>query len=125
MDLWCGALGDGVEDGFGMDPGSAWPTRAGLRSLVDPRPSLISVLCGWRGMKQRFSGVKSGARPETAIGFGLGHAPCHMPLTGTLCLLDAQAVADILGAVVLADDGGPSRVRAVSISWGAADDTFA
>ncbi len=39
-----------------------------------------------------------------------GHTPCHATLTETLRILDAQAVADILGAVVLADNSDDRHI---------------
>ena len=44
------------------------------------------------------------------LGFMRGHTPCHATLTETLRILDAQAVADILGAVVLADNSDDRHI---------------
>ena len=65
---------------------------------------LVSMLCGRRGMKAAFLLGRSLTRVQKRqLGFMRGYTPCHVTLTETLRILDAQAVADILGAVVLAD----------------------
>ena len=65
---------------------------------------LVSMLCGRRGMKAAFLLGRSLTRVQKRqLGFMRGYTPCHATLTETLRILDAQAVADILGAVVLAD----------------------
>ena len=44
------------------------------------------------------------------LGFMRGHTPCHATLTETLRIFDVQAVADVLGAVVMADNGDDRHI---------------
>ena len=72
---------------------------------------LVSMLCGRRGMKAAFLLGRSLTRVQKRqLGFMRGHTPCHATLTETLRILDAQAVADILGAVVLADNSDDRHI---------------
>ena len=72
---------------------------------------LVSMLCGRRGMKAAFLLGRSLTRMQKRqLGFMRGHTPCHATLTETLRILDAQAVADILGAVVLADNSDDRHI---------------
>jgi len=72
---------------------------------------LVSMLCGRWGMKAAFLLGRSLTREQKRqFGFMRGHTPCHATLTETLRVLDAQAVADILGAVVLADNGDDRHI---------------
>jgi hypothetical protein len=72
---------------------------------------LGSMLCGRRGMKAAFLLGRSLTRVQKRqLGFMRGHTPCHATLTETLRILDAQAVADILGAVVLADNSDDRHI---------------
>ncbi len=72
---------------------------------------LVSMLCGRRGMKAAFHLGRSLTREQKRqLGFMRGHTPCHATLTETLRVLDARAVADILGAVVMADHGDDRHI---------------
>ena len=72
---------------------------------------LVSMLCGRRGMKAAFLLGRSLTRMQKRqLGFMRGHPPCHATPTETLRILDAQAVADILGAVVLADNSDDRHI---------------
>jgi hypothetical protein len=72
---------------------------------------LVSILCGRRGMKAAFHLGRSLTREQKwQLGFMRGHTPCHATLTETLRILDARAVADILGAVVLTDNGDDRHI---------------
>ena len=72
---------------------------------------LVSMLCGRRGMKAAFLLGRSLTHVQKRqLGFMRGHTPCHATLTETLRILDAQAVADILGAVVLADNSDDRHI---------------
>ncbi len=72
---------------------------------------LVSMLCGRRGMKAAFLLGRSLTHVQKRqLGFMRGHTPCHARLTETLRILDAQAVADILGAVVLADNSDDRHI---------------
>jgi DDE_Tnp_1-associated/Transposase DDE domain len=72
---------------------------------------LVSMLCGRRGMKAAFLlGRSLTHEQKRQLGFMRGHTPCHATLTETLRILDAQAVADILGAVVLADNSDDRHI---------------
>ena len=72
---------------------------------------LVSMLCGRRGMKAAFLLGRSLTRMQKRqLGFMRGHTPCHATLTETLRILDAQAVADILGAAVLADNSDDRHI---------------
>jgi len=72
---------------------------------------LVSMLCGRRGMKAAFLLGRSLTHVQKRqLGFMRGHTPCHATLTETLRILDAQAVADILGAAVLADNSDDRHI---------------
>jgi hypothetical protein len=72
---------------------------------------LVSMLCGRRGMKAAFHLGRSLTREQKRqLGFMRGHTPCHATLTETLRILDARAVADILGAVELTDNGDDRHI---------------
>ena len=72
---------------------------------------LVSMLCGRRGMKAAFLLGRSLTHVQKRqLGFMRGHTPCHATLTETLRILDARAVADILGAVVLADNSDDRHI---------------
>ena len=83
-----------------------------LRQVPDPRGKqgqdymlwsilsliVVSLLCGRRGMKAAFLLGRSLSRRQKAeLGFIRGTTPCHATLTETLRVIDAQALADVLG----------------------------
>ena len=87
-----------------------------LRQVPDPRGKqgqdymlwsilsliVVSLLCGRRGMKAAFLLGRSLSRRQKAeLGFIRGTTPCHATLTETLRVIDAQALADVLGALFL------------------------
>ena len=47
-------------------------------------------------------------RQKAELGFIRGTTPCHATLTETLRVIDAQALADVLGALCL-EEGGNAR----------------
>jgi hypothetical protein len=98
-----------------------------LRPIPDPRgkqgqddrlgaiPSLIvvSLLGGRRGMKAAFLlGRSPGRRQKAELGFIRKTMPCHATPTETLRVIDAQALADVLGAPCL-EDGLTARHIAI------------
>lgn len=91
-----------------------------LRQVPDPRGKqgqdyklssilgliAVSLLCGRRGMKAAFLLGRSMSRRQKAhLGFVRGTTPCHATLTETLRIIDARALADVLGALYLEDNG--------------------
>ena len=65
---------------------------------------ILSLLCGRRGMMAAFVlGRSLSRRQKAALGFVRGKSPCHATLTETMRAIDARALADILGALDLAD----------------------
>jgi predicted transposase YbfD/YdcC len=65
---------------------------------------ILSLLCGRRGMMAAFVlGRSLSRRQKAALGFVRGKSPCHATLTETMRAIDAWALADILGALDLAD----------------------
>ena len=91
-----------------------------LRQVPDPRGKqgqdymlwsilsliVVSLLCGRRGMKAAFLLGRSLSRRQKAeLGFIRGTTPCHATLTETLRVIDAQALADVLGALFLEEGG--------------------
>ena len=98
-----------------------------LRQVPDPRGKqgqdymlwsilsliVVSLLCGRRGMKAAFLLGRSLSRRQKAeLGFIRGTTPCHATLTETLRVIDAQALADVLGALFL-EEGGNARHIAI------------
>jgi hypothetical protein len=98
-----------------------------LRQIPDPRGKqgqdytlwsilnliVVSLLCGRRGMKAAFLLGRSLTRRQKAkLGFIRGTTPCHATLTETLRVIDAQALADVLGGVCL-EDGLTARHIAI------------
>ena len=98
-----------------------------LRQVPDPRGKqgqdymlwsilsliVVSLLCGRRGMKAAFLLGRSLSRRQRAeLGFIRGTTPCHATLTETLRVIDAQALADVLGALCL-EGGGNARHIAI------------
>jgi predicted transposase YbfD/YdcC len=98
-----------------------------LRQVPDPRGKqgqdymlwsilsliIVSLLCGRRGMKAAFLLGRSLSRRQKAeLGFIRGTTPCHATLTETLRVIDAQALADVLGALCL-EEGGNARHIAI------------
>src|SRR5271157_1204344 len=74
---------------------------------------VVSLLCGRRGMKAAFLLGRSLSRRQKAeLGFIRGTTPCHATLTETLRVIDAQALADVLGALFL-EEGGNARHIAI------------
>ena len=72
---------------------------------------VVSLSCGRRGMKAAFPlGRGLTDRQKARLGFHRGTTPCHAPPTETLRLLDGRALADILGALPLADRGKAEHV---------------
>ena len=63
---------------------------------------IVGLLCGRRGLKAAFLiGRAMTARQRNALGLMNGTTPCHATLTETLRAIDARALAEILGALVL------------------------
>ena len=113
--------------GFLIREAAALQLKTILRQVPDPRGkqgqefllwsilSLIgvSLLCGRRGMKAAFLLGRSLSRRQRAeLGFIRGTTPCHATLTETLRVIDAQALADVLGALCL-EGGGNARHIAI------------
>ena len=84
-----------------------------LREVPDPRGKqgrdyrlwsilgliVVSLLCGRRGLRAAFFlGRGLSLRQRRSLGFSNGKTPCHATLTETLRVIDAAALADILGA---------------------------
>ena len=64
-------------------------------------------------MKAAFLPGRSLSRRQKAdLGFIRGTTPCHATLTGTLRVINAQALADVLGAPCL-EDGLTARHIAI------------
>jgi len=91
-----------------------------LRQVPDPRGRqgqdymlwsilgliVVSLLCGRRGMKAAFLLGRSLTRRQKAhLGFVRGTTPCHATLPETLRVIDARALADVLGALCLETNG--------------------
>ncbi len=91
-----------------------------LRQVPDPRGKqgqdyrlwsilgliVVSLLCGRRGMKAAFLlGRHLTRRQKAQLGFVRGTTPCHATLTETLRVIDARALADVLGALCLEANG--------------------
>lgn len=67
---------------------------------------VVSLLCGRRGMKAAFLLGRGLTRRQMAqLGFIRGTTPCHATLTETLRVIDARALADILGTLYLEETG--------------------
>jgi hypothetical protein len=72
---------------------------------------ILSPLCGRRGMKAAFVLGRSLTRRQKArLGFVRGKSPCHATLTETLRVIDAQALADVLGSLGLQQSGGAQHI---------------
>jgi hypothetical protein len=72
---------------------------------------ILSLLCGRRGMKAAFVLGRSLTRRQKArLGFVRGKSPCHATLTETLRVIDAQALADVLGSLGLQQSGGAQHI---------------
>ncbi|MCI0525062.1 MAG: transposase family protein [Acidobacteria bacterium] len=99
-----------------------------LRQVPDPRGKqgqdyklssilgliAVSLLCGRRGMKAAFLLGRSMSRRQKAhLGFVRGTTPCHATLTETLRIIDARALADVLGALNLEDNGKARHIAIV------------
>jgi hypothetical protein len=89
-----------------------------LRSVPDPRGKqgqdyflwsilsliVVSLLCGRRGCLAAFHlGRSLTKRQREALGFRNGVTPCHATLTETLRVIDAGALAQVLGAACFAE----------------------
>ena len=75
---------------------------------------ILSLLCGRRGMKAAFVlGRGLSRRRKAALGFVRGTSPCHATLTETMRVIDAQTLADVLGALCL-DEGASTRHIAIA-----------
>jgi hypothetical protein len=98
--------------------GSTLQLKSILQQVPDPRGKqgqdyklwsilsliILSLLCGRRGMMAAFVlGRSLSRRQKAALGFVRGKSPCHATLTETMRAIDARALADILGALDLAD----------------------
>jgi hypothetical protein len=99
--------------------------KAALEQVPDPRGRqgrdyrlwsvlaliIVSLLSGRRGMKAAFLLGRSLTREQKRqLGFSRGHTPCHATLTETLRVLDAQRLADVLGALSVVDNGDPRHI---------------
>lgn len=74
---------------------------------------ILSLLCGRRGMKAAFVlGRGLSRRQKAALGFVRGTSPCHATLTETVRVIDAQALADVLGSLCL-EEGASARHIAI------------
>jgi predicted transposase YbfD/YdcC len=74
---------------------------------------IVGLLCGRRGLKAAFLlGRAMTARQRNALGFMNGTTPCRTTLTETMRAIDARALADILGALDLAE-GNDARHIAI------------
>jgi len=74
---------------------------------------ILSLLCGRRGMKAAFVlGRGLSRRQKAALGFVRGTSPCHATLTETMRVIDAQALADVLGSLRL-EEGASARHIAI------------
>jgi hypothetical protein len=63
---------------------------------------VVSLLCGRRGIKVAFLlGRHLRRRQKAQLGFVRGTTRCHATLTETLRVIDARALADVLGALCL------------------------
>ena len=80
--------------------------------MVDPEPDRRIALVWRRGMKAAFLLGRSLSRRQKAeLGFIRGTTPCHATLTETLRVIDAQALADVLGALFLEEGGNGASHR--------------
>jgi len=99
--------------------------KAALERIPDPRGRqgkdyrlwsilaliIVSLLLGRRGMKAAFLlGRSLTCEQKRQLGFGRGHTPCHATLTETLRIVDAQSLADVLGALSVVEDGDPRHI---------------
>jgi len=97
-----------------------------LREVPDPRGKqgrdyrlwsilgliLVSMLCGRRGIRAAFFlGRRLNERERRSLGFSDGKTPCHATLTETLRVIDAAALADILGAACPVEGGDARHIR--------------
>lgn len=74
---------------------------------------ILSLLCGRRGMKAAFVlGRSLSRRQKAALGLVRGTSPCHATLTETMRVIDAQALADVLGTLSL-EQGTSARHIAI------------
>ena len=95
-----------------------------LKSVPDPRGrqgrdyelwSLLSLvivafLCGRRGLAAAFRmGRKLTREQRERLGFGL-RMPCHSTLTETMGLIDADALADLFGSLVMVEDADTRHI---------------
>lgn len=75
--------------------------------------SLITVgfLCGRQGLLAVFHlGRSLNARQRSALGFVKGVTPCHSTLTETMRLIDAAALAEVLGKLAVVDCGDARHI---------------
>jgi DDE_Tnp_1-associated len=80
---------------------------------------ILSLLCGRRGMKAAFVLGRSLTRRQKArLGFVRGKSPCHATLTETLRVIDAQALADVLGSLGLQQSGGAQHIACCAAGGG-------
>jgi hypothetical protein len=93
--------------------------------VADPGLIAVSLLSGRRVMKAAVLPGRSPARRQKAhLGFVRGTTPRHATLTETLRVIDARALADVLGALDLEDNGKARhiaivlRLRSATISAG-------
>src|SRR4029077_912432 len=111
--------------GFLICGGLGMQLKAILQRVPDPRGKqgqdyklwsilgliILSLLCGRRGMKAAFVLGRSLTRRQKArLGFVRGKSPCHATLTETLRVIDAQALADVLGSLGLQQSGGAQHI---------------
>jgi hypothetical protein len=97
-----------------------------LREVPDPRGKqgrdyrlwsilgliVVSMLCGRRGIRAAFFlGRRLNKRERRGLGFSDGKTPCHATLTETLRVIDAAALADILGAACFASGEDARHIR--------------
>ncbi len=72
---------------------------------------IVSLLCGRRGMKAAFLlGRGLTKRQQAGLGFRHGRTPCHSTLTETLRAIDAQELADMLGALYFEKNGDTRHI---------------
>jgi predicted transposase YbfD/YdcC len=108
-----------------FDGGVPVTLKAALEQVPDPRGRqgkdyhlwsilaliIVSLLLGRRGVKAAFLLGRSLTREQKRqLGFSRGYTPCHATLTETLRIVDAQRLADVLGAVSMVENGDPRHI---------------
>ena len=104
-----GGHGIAVENDFAAGSGPARQARARLHAVVDPEPDRRIALV-WAARNE--GGLSSWAEPEPASKGGTRLYTRGPRLTETLRVIDAQALADVLGALFL-EEGGNARHIAI------------